>query len=121
MRTEYASEMIWELAVELVFDCFFSSLTYPNRTGNPVVVRTRESGSLLLNHIRADLWRLERGVKRPFFEMAQRFLDELDLQLQIAVGLGFLNNDHYQRLIGQVRALESLMGVASQHAGVVPN
>ena len=113
MASGYVRRLIWELSVELAFDCFYASSFFPNAKKNHVVFKLKDSMALVVFHIRKELKRKTHDLTpMACFELAQRFLDDVELQLQIANGLGFLDGDGFRRLHGQAMALGKLMGAS---------
>ena len=114
MSLSYARRFIWDMAVELAFDCVQVGMNFPNRKNNPILERLNESASLLVSHIRRDLKRMSRyGEKESYFETAQHFLSDMELQIQIANGLGFLKKARLHKFQRRISALEKLMEVKS--------
>ncbi len=107
-----ALRLIWELAVELAFDCYYNSGSFPNARHNHVGLRLQDSSALMVTHIRRELKSMSQKPRGPAcLKLVQCFLDDVALQLQIANGLGFIDAERFRSLNTLALALEKLIAV----------
>ena len=101
---------IWNRVIDLVFDCFFVSHTFPDSQQNWLSRRIRGSSEALIPHIRRDLVHMSMGwLQPPFFEGSRAFLNDVALHLEIAAGLHFIEADAYNLLVQRLGGLKRLL------------
>ncbi len=103
---DYVNHLIWDLAMELTFDCFFVTQVFPASNKNHVARRLKSSSALMTTHVRKSL--KQEGRHRSF-QTALHFLGDVELQIQIAQGLGFLEPSGCHRLRRMAASLQQLM------------
>lgn len=117
MTAVYAKRVIWDLTVDLAFDCFWWCDRFPNPSVNPVAVRLRAAVAGSMDHVRAAFKNLRQtGAAEDVFATARLCLDDLELQLQIACGMGLLDSRYSQRLERLVQALSLLLAPVSKRS-----
>jgi len=109
MDMEYVRHLIWDLAMELTFDCFYAGNTFPVPQKNPIVLRLKSSVILMTTHIENLL---ANHLTRDSFQTALHFLGDVELQIQIAMGLGFMEEGKCKQLGGMAASLRKLMNTA---------
>ncbi len=107
MIGHYARTLIWDLSIELVFECFHLSHSFPLAHNNQVGLRLKEASAAAVTHVRHGLERLENP--EPWFKTAAWFLQEIQQQLQVAHFLGFIGQDGFQQLTDLLETVRRLM------------
>ncbi len=107
MKRDKVNQLLWDQIVELTFDCFYAS-TF-NKQGGGVFGRIKERASILAMHAREGLRRKDE-VSPFWLERTDHILDELELQLVLAKGLGVLGPRAYEKLRKRTRRIAALFG-----------
>ncbi len=96
--------IVWELAVELVFDCFCACNRFPRAWANPLAIQLKFSAGELLREIR----RLSNSSSHETRPAVNRLYDLAQL-LQASRGLGFLDVTNFTALDREAQALQRLL------------
>ncbi len=96
---------VWNRALDVVFDCYCLTRAPASGSLHPALTRLKEAATLVVRHFQKELVGARFLTRAPGLELPRKFLDELDLHLQIAAGLGFIEAGLYRQLACKLRRL----------------
>ena len=107
MNPSYTEKVIWDLSVELAFECFSACQNFPRAQENHVAHRLKDAAAAVASNVRSGL--KAPGDHRPWFETAMWFMKDLRTQLKIADCLGFMDSDGVMELTDIMDSVRRLM------------
>lgn len=107
MSASYTEKVIWDLSVELAFECFSACQNFPMAQQNHVAFRLKESAAAVVANVHSGL--KTGGDQQPWFETAIWFMKDLRNQLKVADCLGFMDSDGVLELTDMMDSVRRLM------------
>ena len=86
---------VWQKAIDLVTEIYRITEDFPRKEEFGLVAQLRRGAVSVPSNIAEGLTRKSGKDKLHFLNIAQASLSEIDTQLEIAIRLGFLNQDDF--------------------------
>jgi len=99
-RTRYFRDLhVWQKAMELAREVYIRTEDFPKSETFGLRMQLRRSAVAVASHIAEGHGRLTDAELQKCLGMARGSLYEFETQLDLACGLGFLNNDSTDKLL----------------------
>ena len=118
MKTHYKDLLVWRKAIDLVTEVYVVTRSFPREELYGLTSQIRRSAVSVPSNIAEGQARLTSGEFRHFLGIARGSLAELDTQLIVSQGLGYLTHAEagpmFERLSEVGRMLSGLLSSLSE-------
>jgi four helix bundle protein len=105
---------VWQKAIELVSRIYEITSGFPKKEDFGLTAQLRRAAVSVPSNIAEGLTRKSNKDKLHFLNMAQSSLSEIDTQLEIAIRLGYLEQDNFESAEKDLMAVQMLLSGLSR-------